>query len=160
MFSWAGSEEGGTTIFIKGFDRNHAVNDTYDEIRAVFEQCGEIVRISLPKDYESGGLRGFGYIEFTTAEAKVRPSTMQCLSPSMLFDRRRPLSRCPGQNVQADGWSWTKLPNLKEEEVVEVVAVIAVEVEGLDSLAEDVVVADLDVVHCSLYYISALPHKS
>lgn len=37
----------------------------------MFETCGEIVRISLPKDHETGTLRGFGYIEFKSVEAKV-----------------------------------------------------------------------------------------
>ena len=67
-----GGGEQTSTVFIKGFDtQSYEMNDTYDEIRATFEPCGEIVRISLPKDYESGALRGFGYLEFSTVDAKV-----------------------------------------------------------------------------------------
>lgn len=72
--------DGLTTIFIKGFDtESYSANDTFDEIRATFEECGEITRLKLPKDYESGMLRGFGYIDFATVEAKVSESKFSLL---------------------------------------------------------------------------------
>jgi len=67
----------GSTVFIKGFDtQSYDINSVYDEIRALFEQCGEISRISLPKDRETGALKGFGYIDFASFEAKVNSASV------------------------------------------------------------------------------------
>ena len=45
-----------------------------------FKECGEIIDVRLHRDNE-GRLKGFGHIEFATAEAalKVRFLTMCCL---------------------------------------------------------------------------------
>ena len=37
-----------------------------------FGACGEVKNVRLPTDREHGGLKGIGYIEFATAEAKAR----------------------------------------------------------------------------------------
>ncbi len=36
-----------------------------------FGECGEVTQVRLPMDRESGELKGIGFIEFGTAEAKV-----------------------------------------------------------------------------------------
>ena len=36
-----------------------------------FQACGEINSVRLPTDRETGSLKGFGFIEFASNEAKV-----------------------------------------------------------------------------------------
>ncbi len=40
-----------------------------DEVRALFEQHGEVSRVSLITDRETGRPRGFGFVEMESAEA-------------------------------------------------------------------------------------------
>jgi nucleolin len=56
------------TIFIG----NLSFDATYDIIKETFAEYGEITRISLPTDRESGQMKGFGYVSFTSVdEAKA-----------------------------------------------------------------------------------------
>ena len=49
-----------------------------DDVRAAltetFQACGEINSVRLPTDRETGSLKGFGFIEFASNEAKVGSS--------------------------------------------------------------------------------------
>jgi RNA recognition motif-containing protein len=38
----------------------------------VFGECGNIMRIRMPTDRDSGELKGFAYIEFESADAKTK----------------------------------------------------------------------------------------
>ncbi|XP_076883656.1 nucleolin 2-like isoform X4 [Bidens hawaiensis] len=58
-----------STVFVKGF----GTEDGFDSIRISleehFKQCGEISRISIPKDFESGGPKGVAFMDFTDSSA-------------------------------------------------------------------------------------------
>ncbi|XP_076883654.1 uncharacterized protein LOC143532496 isoform X2 [Bidens hawaiensis] len=60
---------GVSTVFVKGF----GTEDGFDSIRISleehFKQCGEISRISIPKDFESGGPKGVAFMDFTDSSA-------------------------------------------------------------------------------------------
>ncbi|KAK4790339.1 hypothetical protein SAY86_017643 [Trapa natans] len=57
------------TLFIRGLD----ISLGEDHIRSVlnehFGSCGEISRISIPKDYDSGEPKGFAYLDFSDENA-------------------------------------------------------------------------------------------
>ena len=42
---------------------------TAEEVRAEFEKCGAVASVSIIKDRETGRPRGFGFVEYTTADA-------------------------------------------------------------------------------------------
>ena len=68
----AGAEDdGGTTIFVKGFDRSLGEDDVRAALQEAFGECGEVTQVRLPMDRETGELKGIGFIEFSTAEGKV-----------------------------------------------------------------------------------------
>jgi len=41
---------------------------TQDDLNAVFAEYGEVKRVHLPKDRETGRSRGFGFVEMSTEE--------------------------------------------------------------------------------------------
>lgn len=41
-------------------------------LQDLFKECGEIVRIRMPTDRDSGELKGFAYVEFDSTEAKTK----------------------------------------------------------------------------------------
>ena len=50
---------GGEEVFVKGFDSSLPPNDIKSALREHFASCGEITRVSVPIDRETGGSRGF-----------------------------------------------------------------------------------------------------
>ena len=61
------------TLFIG----NLSFDSTNDSIHEAFSAFGEISRVSLPTDRESGNPKGFGYVDFNTVdEAKAALESM------------------------------------------------------------------------------------
>ncbi|XP_013638664.1 PREDICTED: nucleolin 2 isoform X6 [Brassica oleracea var. oleracea] len=52
------------TIFVSKFDKSVAERDMRCALREHFSDCGEITRISLPCDQETGATRGMAYLDF------------------------------------------------------------------------------------------------
>lgn len=53
-----GGGGGGSEVFVKGFDSSLPVNDIKSALSEHFASCGEITRVSVPVDRETGGSRG------------------------------------------------------------------------------------------------------
>lgn len=47
---------------------NLSYQATEDDVRSVFAEYGEVKRVQLPVDRESGRKRGFGFVEMVTEE--------------------------------------------------------------------------------------------
>jgi nucleolin len=60
-----------TTVFVKGFDTSEGEDAARAALNEAFGACGEINRMRLPTDRDSGELKGFAYIEFASAEGKA-----------------------------------------------------------------------------------------
>ncbi|KAL5215766.1 hypothetical protein ABZP36_007167 [Zizania latifolia] len=54
----------GSTVFIKGFDTSFAVDEIRRSLEEHFDSCGEITRVSIPKDYDTGASKGIAYMDF------------------------------------------------------------------------------------------------
>ena len=65
-------DDGGTTVFVKGFDKYAEGGE--DAVRAALIEAfggdSKVTGVRLPSDRESGELKGFAYLEFTSNEAK------------------------------------------------------------------------------------------
>ncbi len=61
-----------TTIFVKGFSRDLEESDVRQQLTDAFAECGEVAGVRLPTDRETGALKGIAFIEFASAEGKVR----------------------------------------------------------------------------------------
>jgi len=48
---------------------NLAFNTTEEEIKALFGELGTVESVNLIRDFETGRLRGFGFIEVAAADA-------------------------------------------------------------------------------------------
>ncbi|KAG1670200.1 hypothetical protein FOA52_014976 [Chlamydomonas sp. UWO 241] len=59
------------SIFVKGFDGSLGEDAVRAALTEAFEACGEITRMSIPSDRETGELKGVCYVDFATAEAKA-----------------------------------------------------------------------------------------
>ena len=68
------SDSDGTTIFVKGFDKYLGEEAVRQQLTETFADCGTVSTVRLPTDRETGELKGIGFIEFATAEAKVSPT--------------------------------------------------------------------------------------
>lgn len=56
---------------MKGFDKYLGEDAVREQLTATFADCGAVNTVRLPTDRESGELKGIGFIEFATTEAKV-----------------------------------------------------------------------------------------
>ncbi|XP_057478415.1 nucleolin 1-like isoform X5 [Actinidia eriantha] len=59
----------GLTIFVRGFDKNGGEDQVRSALEEHFGTCGEMSRVSIPKDYETDEIKGFAYIDFTDSES-------------------------------------------------------------------------------------------
>lgn len=50
---------GGQSIFVKGFDSSLPEEDIKSALSAHFASCGDITRVSVPCDRETGASKGF-----------------------------------------------------------------------------------------------------
>ncbi|XP_042514780.1 nucleolin 1-like [Macadamia integrifolia] len=57
------------TIFVRGFDASTGEDQIRSALEEHFESCGEISRVSIPKDYETGGPKGIAYIDFPNEDS-------------------------------------------------------------------------------------------
>jgi nucleolin len=58
------AQSSGNTIFIKGFDTSLDIHQIRNSLEEHFGSCGEITRVSIPKDYETGASKGMAYMDF------------------------------------------------------------------------------------------------
>ncbi|KAH0862198.1 hypothetical protein HID58_079409 [Brassica napus] len=61
----------GQKIFVKGFDSSLPEEDIRQALTQHFASCGEITRVSLPMDRETGASRGIAYIDFKEGAEKA-----------------------------------------------------------------------------------------
>lgn len=54
----------GNTVFIKGFDTSGGEDQIRTALEEHFGSCGDITRISIPKDYDTGVSKGMAYMDF------------------------------------------------------------------------------------------------
>ncbi|KAJ6365959.1 hypothetical protein OIU77_002513 [Salix suchowensis] len=57
------------TIFVRGFDKSAGEDEIRSSLQEHFGSCGEIKRISIPTDYDTGAIKGMAYLEFNDADA-------------------------------------------------------------------------------------------
>ncbi|XP_071697132.1 uncharacterized protein [Rutidosis leptorrhynchoides] len=59
-----GVQAPGRTIFIRGFDSSVGVENIKSALEKHFGKCGEITRMSIPRDHESGVAKGIAFVDF------------------------------------------------------------------------------------------------
>lgn len=74
----AGGEPDGTTVFVKGFNRELGEDEVRSQLMEAFKECGEISAVRLPTDRDTGDLKGIGFVEFATPDGKVRFIAWTC----------------------------------------------------------------------------------
>uniref|UniRef100_A0A453CZI7 RRM domain-containing protein n=1 Tax=Aegilops tauschii subsp. strangulata TaxID=200361 RepID=A0A453CZI7_AEGTS len=52
------------TAFVRGFDSSLGEEEIRSSLQGHFSSCGDIRRVSIPKDYDTGASKGIAYIEF------------------------------------------------------------------------------------------------
>ncbi|KAI5582178.1 hypothetical protein BDE02_07G067800 [Populus trichocarpa] len=57
------------TIFVRGFDKSAGEDEIRSSLQEHFGSCGEIKRVSIPTDYDTGAIKGMAYLEFNDADA-------------------------------------------------------------------------------------------
>ncbi|MEI4872599.1 hypothetical protein Q8G47_28130, partial [Klebsiella pneumoniae] len=62
-----GGKPQGQTIFVRGFDTSDGEDKIRSGLEELFGTCGDISRVSIPKDYE-GGVKGIAYMDFTDSD--------------------------------------------------------------------------------------------
>jgi len=62
-----GKPSGGPSlsVFVKGFDTSQQEDSIKSSLQEHFSKCGEITRVSVPMDYDSGSSKGIAYMDFT-----------------------------------------------------------------------------------------------
>ncbi|KAJ6398117.1 hypothetical protein OIU77_019014 [Salix suchowensis] len=54
---------------LRGFDKFGGEDEIRSSLQEHFGSCGEIKRISIPTDYETGAIKGMAYLEFNDADS-------------------------------------------------------------------------------------------
>ncbi|KAF7827421.1 nucleolin 2 isoform X2 [Senna tora] len=95
-----GGEAQAHTIFVKGLDTSQGV----DEIRTSLEEhfsCGEISRISVPKDFDTGAVKGYAYLDFKDVGSfnkALELNGSELGGYSLIVDEARPRSDFQGSS--------------------------------------------------------------
>ncbi|KAL9229947.1 hypothetical protein vseg_005356 [Gypsophila vaccaria] len=63
-----GGKPQGQTVFVRGFDTSVEADEIESALRTHFGSCGEITRVSIPRDYESGTVKGICYMDFANSD--------------------------------------------------------------------------------------------
>lgn len=72
-----GGGDSGSTLFLKGFDKYLGEDEVRNQLTAAFSEFGQVQNIRLPTDRETGELKGFGYVQFATADEKNAAAAME-----------------------------------------------------------------------------------
>ncbi|XP_077253834.1 uncharacterized protein LOC143892825 isoform X2 [Tasmannia lanceolata] len=59
----------GQTIFVRGFDKSLEEGQIRSNLEEHFGSCGEISRVSIPKDYDTGAPKGMAYLDFKDSDS-------------------------------------------------------------------------------------------
>ncbi len=70
-FPAAPARDDSNTIFVKGFDSSLGEDGVRSALTETFSRFGEVKAVRLPTDRETGDLKGIGFVEFGSQEAKV-----------------------------------------------------------------------------------------
>ena len=62
----------GTTIFVKGLDYNMIEDDVRGGLTELFAEAGDVSQVRVPMDRETGGHKGYAFVEFYNPEAKTK----------------------------------------------------------------------------------------
>ncbi|XP_058070978.1 nucleolin 2-like [Magnolia sinica] len=92
------------TIFVWGFDKSLDVDEIRSSLEEHFGSCGEITRISVPKDYDTGASKGSGYLDFTDGDSFSNALELNGLGLgdyALTVEEARPKS----ENREGGGWS-------------------------------------------------------
>ncbi|EOX99141.1 Nucleolin like 2 isoform 4, partial [Theobroma cacao] len=57
------------TIFVKGFDQSLGEDEIRSSLEEHFGSCGEISRVAIPVDRETGGVKGYAYLDFNDGDS-------------------------------------------------------------------------------------------
>ncbi|RMZ53014.1 hypothetical protein APUTEX25_001133 [Auxenochlorella protothecoides] len=76
----------GQTLFVKGFDSSLGEDDVRAALTEAFGAYGEVTNVRLPTDRETGSMRGIGFVEFSTSEAKNAAIELDGAEPRMSID--------------------------------------------------------------------------
>lgn len=75
---YAAPRDDSNTIFVKGFDSSLGEDGVRDALTETFSKYGEVKAVRLPTDRETGDLKGIGFIEFGSQDAKVGEFPLPC----------------------------------------------------------------------------------
>uniref|UniRef100_A0A2P2LPM7 RRM domain-containing protein n=1 Tax=Rhizophora mucronata TaxID=61149 RepID=A0A2P2LPM7_RHIMU len=89
-------------IFVRGFDKSLGEDEIRSSLQEHFGTCGEITRISIPPDYETGAVKGIAYLEFKDADAFNKALE---LGGSQLGDHYLTVEEARPRGDSRDGWS-------------------------------------------------------
>ncbi|KAB2047679.1 hypothetical protein ES319_A13G064400v1 [Gossypium barbadense] len=57
------------TIYVRGFDQSLSQDEAKQSLEEHFGSCGEISRVAIPVDRETGYLRGYAYLDFNDGDS-------------------------------------------------------------------------------------------
>ncbi|XP_057963314.1 nucleolin 2-like isoform X2 [Malania oleifera] len=81
------------TVFVRGFDKSVGEDEVRSALEEHFGSCGQISRLSIPKDYETGDVKGFAYLDFQDADSfnkALELSGSELGGYSLMVDEARP----------------------------------------------------------------------
>ncbi|KAK8265085.1 hypothetical protein V6Z12_D12G155000 [Gossypium hirsutum] len=57
------------TIYVRGFDQSLGQDEIKNSLKEHFGPCGEISRVAIPVDWETGGVKGYAYLDFNDGDS-------------------------------------------------------------------------------------------
>ncbi|CAH2036195.1 unnamed protein product [Thlaspi arvense] len=98
-FRSGGGDGAAKTIFVKGFDSSLPEDDIKSALSEHFASCGEITRVSVPIDRETGASKGFAYVDFKEGTEKALELNGSEMSGwNLVVDESRPRDNGGGRS--------------------------------------------------------------
>ncbi|GJZ33411.1 nucleotide-binding alpha-beta plait domain-containing protein [Tanacetum coccineum] len=110
-FSQRGGETQVKSVYVRGFKSS----DGYDNIRIAlikhFEKCGEITRLAIPKDLDSGAPKGVAFIDFAgnyEFRKALRLNGSECGGSKLVVEEAKTRKRGEGSGYGFGDGAWVR----------------------------------------------------
>ncbi|GAB2285021.1 hypothetical protein Dimus_019477 [Dionaea muscipula] len=103
-----GGRAQGQTLFVRGFDKSLGEDEIRSALQEHFGSCGEVTRVSIPTDFESGAVKGIAYLDFKDSDGMTSALELngsELGGYSLFVEQAKPRGNSQAQGGGEGDWS-------------------------------------------------------